>query len=174
MFVTADSSFKSLYQDALAVIRSLREYNVPKFKTTFYYKKIKLDKISKAILPTALRSTHALCEIVGDGNCLFRSLSMSLYGNESYHIELRVRCLLEMIFNMQKFLDEKYLNGKDSLQWLALLSTSGSSNINCEEVLIKEIRRCCILGSWTSGWFIYGIANALNVKIQQIYPEVDS
>ena len=35
-------------------------------------------------------------ETVGDGNCLFRSLSIVLFGNEDNHRELRVRTVVEL------------------------------------------------------------------------------
>jgi len=38
---------------------------------------------------------------VGDGNCLFRATSLALYGNDSYHTELRARCALEIALHRE-------------------------------------------------------------------------
>ena len=41
--------------------------------------------------PALLRNVKPI-NTVGDGNCLFRATSLALYGNDSYHTELRARC----------------------------------------------------------------------------------
>jgi hypothetical protein len=47
------------------------------------------------------------CRTLGDGNCLFRAVSNSLYGTEDYHVELRARAMIEMLLNLNSYLDQK-------------------------------------------------------------------
>lgn len=60
-----------------------------------------------------------ICDVAGDGNCLFRSVSHSIFGVQKYHMHLRVLAALEVMENLQwyegmnstdftfrKFLDE--------------------------------------------------------------------
>jgi len=39
------------------------------------------------------------CDVGIDGNCLFRSVSLALYGTESFCMALRVLCLIEVLLN---------------------------------------------------------------------------
>ncbi|CAF0712593.1 unnamed protein product [Brachionus calyciflorus] len=122
--------------------------------------------------------------IIGDGNCLFRSVSMVLYGNEGFHCELRFRCIIEMTLNFRNYLNKDILNSQlqkklekadqeKIVYWLGLFC---GSNINCndEKILEEEVLRLAQdgLSSWGSGWHFYGLANCLNINIQQIYPQI--
>jgi len=35
----------------------------------------------------------------GDGNCLYRTISLAITGNQTHHVQLRVLCAIEMILN---------------------------------------------------------------------------
>ena len=51
--------------------------------------------------------THYQPACVGaDGNCFFRSLSLTLYSTEAYHVLLRLLCVIEVL-NNQHFYDNK-------------------------------------------------------------------
>ena len=43
----------------------------------------------------------------GDGNCLFRSISLIVFGHENYHTELRVHTIIELTFNEELYLKEE-------------------------------------------------------------------
>ena len=46
---------------------------------------------------------------LGDGNCLCRALSRAFFNDDRYHIEIRVRILLEAVINQDKYLSDEYL-----------------------------------------------------------------
>jgi len=82
--------------------------------------------------------------VVGDGNCFFRSLSYSLYSTESYHVLLRLLCVLEVLFNRSFYdtaHDDFYAPYKAD-QWLVLpdyvtfVSTLTRVNSYCDMVAI--------------------------------------
>ena len=64
-----------------------------------------LDKISKQLTHPSLLASFYPCHVQGDGNCQFRSASISLLGVETYHEEVRARTIIEMIMNTDKYLD---------------------------------------------------------------------
>ena len=39
------------------------------------------------------------CDVGIDGNCLFRSVLLALYGTESFYMPLRVLCLIQVLLN---------------------------------------------------------------------------
>ena len=60
------------------------------------------DDTSVRILRTFLSSFLDKCSprsTVGDGNCMYRAISLGLYGTESYHILIRLLTALEMLEN---------------------------------------------------------------------------
>lgn len=42
--------------------------------------------------------------IGGDGNCVFRSFSLALFGTKSYHLEMRARAIVELICHSYHYL----------------------------------------------------------------------
>ena len=55
----------------------------------------KLDKISKQLTHPSLSASFYPCYVQGDGNCQFRSASISLWGVETYHEKLEIEPLLK-------------------------------------------------------------------------------
>lgn len=67
-------------------------------------KSFKWSKDDMAVLGPQLGEMGlAIREVTGDGNCLFRSVSDGLYGNEGRHFELRARCVAFMQANPDSF-----------------------------------------------------------------------
>ena len=54
---------------------------------------------------------------IGDGNCYPRSLSCAAFGDDSQHVLLRAKIVVEDVYNKQRYLDNSYLSvGSKSLQ----------------------------------------------------------
>ena len=45
-------------------------------------------------------------KVAGDGNCLYRAISILMCGNENQHLELRLRCVLELAQNPEYYAQE--------------------------------------------------------------------
>ena len=127
------------------------------------------------------------CLINDDGNCLFRSISLSLYGSETYHEELRARCILEMLINFEKYVDSSIINSMlespiggegnenphhDLVTLLANMASSSFNTSNNKLVFLKEIVRVSKLNEWGTTWLFFAMANALNINIRQFYPNL--
>ena len=61
------------------------------------------DEISREIMQNGGIEGYTALQSTGNGNCLFNSVSILLFGNESKAVELRVRTALEMICSSQVY-----------------------------------------------------------------------
>ena len=77
------------------------------------------DEIDYAALKFYPHEVEHLTPItsIADGNCFPRSLSMLMYGNQSSHVEMHMRIIVEGAVNKNKYLNNGYLsiNSRDNL-----------------------------------------------------------
>ncbi|CAF0841969.1 unnamed protein product [Brachionus calyciflorus] len=158
---------KIFFQETLLKFRSMtsleeiRNYFNEKFEDFFTFNLVKFKPItsgkkfticSSILLRHINLDDHLIpIKVFGDGNCLFRALSLLLYGNDTFHIELRLRCILEMALNTNQYLEnnllstqlETPLNSEGSnrlIEWLSLFcGTNISGSIN--DIIRDEILR---------------------------------
>ena len=65
---------------------------------------IRIDNGSRYLLPEGYKDM--VCgESTADGNCLFNSASIILYGNESYCMQLRLAVIIELMKNIRRYLE---------------------------------------------------------------------
>ena len=94
MLQTADScGFKTLVDACDIVYRIL-----PTLKSQQYiiYSPLTIDFSSCNLIPTEHVSEFVAVKTVGGGNCCLRAASLLLFGTEQYHLELRVRTIVEL------------------------------------------------------------------------------
>jgi len=102
--------------------------------------------------------------VAGDGNCLYRSVSLLLYGTESYHELLRLTTAVEILCNQQwydtthpncrcPFRDERRLFLPDYQQLCADTATDGA---------------------YSDMLTIYALSRAINRPIQTFFPPLRS
>lgn len=119
-------------------------------------------------------------KVFGDGNCIFRALSLYLYGNDTFHIELGVRCILEMALNTAKYSNNSllltqlktHLDAENSERFIEWISIFCGTNLNgtIYDLAREEVMRLIGVNSWASFWHIFAITNSLDINIKQIYP----
>jgi hypothetical protein len=135
------------------------------------FKNQNVDQVARHLLDSCVGYENLIpCESSGDGNCLFNSISSFLYGNESFHTELRVRAMTELIINIDFYANPQNYSNKSLFQSV-MFSTLSSKNINnVHEIIFKEALDGFNNGSYSAMICMYGLANALNIQIQQIKP----
>ena len=85
---------------------------VSKFKPL----KHSLDNIAKMSMPYDCPCNCIPVFTIGDGNCYPRSLSCAAFRNDSQHVLLRAKIVVEGVYNKQWYLDNNYLTvGPNSL-----------------------------------------------------------
>ena len=116
------SEAQKLLVNAKSWIQFVKEANVIKFEqeefsisTSIYtnYESVSEDKISRQLLPNDAHPQLIPMQSYGGGNCLFRSISLIVFGNQNYHTEFRVRTIIELTCN-----EELYLRKRHFLKWL--------------------------------------------------------
>ena len=82
------------------------------------------DKVATQLISPCAPASHYPAETYGDGNCLFRAVTVALTENQDQHIELRVRTFFELCLKKSDYLDDQYLKRLTSLDSWARLFES--------------------------------------------------
>jgi hypothetical protein len=67
----------------------------------------KLDKVSMDLFPDQDFPDLVPVRVAGDGNCLPRSASMLIFGDQQHHLEMRVRMACELALNKEFYLNNE-------------------------------------------------------------------
>ncbi|KAI8482788.1 hypothetical protein Bbelb_394500 [Branchiostoma belcheri] len=116
----------------------------------------KRDRTSLALLkkmePQCLQS-YCPVQVYGDGNCLYRAVSRGLFGDEKYHLHIRLLAALEMIEHPDFY--KKNLVG--DRMWQS----------SYEKELLKPV---LTPGNWAVMEHFYAISAALSISINSFCP----
>ena len=143
----------------------------------------RIDSVAASMLPSDCPQDVHPARTRGDGNCLPRALSIAYIGDESMHLEIRARIVLEGILNKNKYINEDYLKigcttrlSEESIT-VAYAKYSDfyvsgqritDESIDC--LYSMEIYECAKYGSYMGLWQIAQAATVLDVPIQSVYP----
>ena len=107
--------------------------------------------------------------IGSDGNCLFRSFSLALFGTKSYHLEMRARAIVELICHSYHYLSiqEMFHTNDNQLRfWLSHYSSTADPSCldmtdkqNIFEVLKAVLVESLPLNSWVGQWHLAALAS---------------
>lgn len=123
----------------------------------------KNDPFCKGFIPTP---------VYGDGNCLCRSGSMYVFGNEASHVEIRCRIVAEMVMNKEWFLATNSIR-----QYAQFVETIESyDDLRCyksvEDVFERSTVKFTKKSSWGEMWHLIAISNVLGCTLFSIYPDL--
>jgi hypothetical protein len=150
--------------------------------------KLTADKVALDLIPEDVRDQchgQLPINVLGDGNCLARSASVLVFGNEDGHEEIRARIVVELATNEDMYTDNKFLNrgmefpGKEA-EHLNTTYTTFSEHYTQEHVtpevmrsiFEKEVMEMTRRNSYMGIWQLMALSTVLNCKIQSIYPSV--
>lgn len=74
----------------------------------FLYNQSDIHKYSQSIWPHDANKDITPLNSEGDGNCLYRSISLLCSGCEDYHLEFRARTVCELVLNPRFYLAEVF------------------------------------------------------------------
>lgn len=153
--------------------KSGNNFSLVLFKLPKQYKTNKIDQISRHLLGYEPKFNCFLPYTVeGDGNCLYNSVSFFLYGNVSYHEELRVRAMIELILNIDNYANEANYFHRNLFTFIVNSTPNAGRIDDPKEIFFREALNGLQLSEWASSICIYALSNALNVEIQQIFPYI--
>ena len=164
--------FEQLIEECYSQIDLLCKYSVIKRATVYFNNEDEIDFFSSKILMQCKIKNSNLkpIKVIGDGNCFYRTISKSLYGCESYFIEIKYRIIIEMILNIEELTDGNLI-GQDSLKWLNVLSANSENlNNNAKLILQQVIVDSLPDGKYAGLWHIIATARSLSIDLQPFYP----
>ena len=142
-----------------------------------------IDATATASLPAdGPQNVHAIWT-EGDGNCMCRSLSKGYSGNDSMHLEICARIVIDGILNKEKYTSEEYLSRGSSVihedEILPFLYVRFSDYyVNGQKITentvdytyCREMHDCAKENSYMGLWQLAQAANILNCPIQSVFP----
>ena len=94
------SALSTGYENVLLLARSLQQQfqqytciSPSRFPYQYSEEALNIDYEARNIYPLDAPSNLIPVRVIGDGNCLFRSFSLLIFGNETNHIEMRIGLL---------------------------------------------------------------------------------
>ena len=134
-----------------------------------------LDFVALHYFPNDAPDSFTPVTIVGDGNCFPRSISYVLFRTQSQYHEIRTRIIYESVQNMDRYLDNAYLQmganhvyQRGSLtQQYAMYSDNYEPHVDLD---IANIYKCEVLdickdGAYMGIWQIFQISNVIQAPV---------
>ena len=185
------SEAQKLLVNAKSWIQFVKEANVIKVEqeefsipTSIYtnYESVSEDKISRQLLPNDAHPQLIPMQSYGDGNCLFRSISLIVFGNQNYHTEFRVCTIIELTCNEELYLQEETFSEMAEyshdgiLEYIIEVSVSDGSYVpnNRQESLCNEIMHSAKRDIYASMLHIMALCNVIKKPINSIHPLVQN
>ena len=142
-----------------------------------------VDTVALTCMPEDFCGTCLPICTTGDGNCLPRAISWSLFGHENCHLEVRLRILIEGVLNKDKYLDNNFLiNGASRVhrrgtfpQQYTLFSgqyfpPTGSIDEVVETIYEKEMLAIKNKSEFMGMWQIWVASTVVGRKIRSGFP----
>ena len=104
-------SCSKTYSELESYILSLYPEHTKAIKCTAQkFKKMRhtLELIAEKLKHTDAPKTHLSVITLGDGNCCAYSLNITGFGNDSKHIQIRTKIVIENVINKEKYQNHKY------------------------------------------------------------------
>ena len=193
-----EAYFEALLED----LRSSNSYKELQATCNAYRKEIgKLQLTTSPNFATLRPDLHALSlvpddiisschltpvQVTGDGDCLPRSGSVLVFGDENHPMEMRARIAIELATHEDEYLDHSFLKQGTNLtdKKAKILPTSFTMYSDhympgrritkrvIREVFRKEVRKVGELRSFMGIWQLFALSNVLMKPIYSVYPIV--
>ena len=179
LFKTSHNGWVAFRFQALLQSQIPKKYKLPAMFTPPDATKTVSDIISQNIFPCDAPQDMKPISCYGDGNCLFRAVSLLVFGDEDHHAEFRVRTLLELIMNESSYLDQNHLMTvssteaatKQNIQEYILLTSVDDPTVDFKDAYRKYLMSTICNGKYSSLLHMYALPNVLQCPILSIYPD---
>ena len=153
------------------------------FKAETYH----MDSIANSCILSDAPKNCVPIWTVGDGNCMYRSLSKSYTGDDSMHLEIRARTVIDGIINKELYVTEEGLTrganfkrNEETDESLPVAYVKYSDHYvngqritenTIDYIYSKELHDSAKINSYAGLWQLAQAASALRTPIQSVYPE---
>ena len=144
------------------------------------YDELHLDEIAKQLMPPDSNPELVSVTVIGDGNCLFQSLSLVVCGDEEHHCELRVKSSVELACNINAYMKQDTIDNiaeysyNKSVEYILQVSISDEA---FGTVMERSLKAGIILGAKMEEipqYFSLVASNFCKKAINSIYPEAQN
>ncbi len=122
-------------------------------------------------------------ETIGDGNCLYRAASTTVFGSDEMYHQLRCRVTFELAMNASRYLDDDYLclglvypvKPSLSISRMIVMHTlsfdqlPNTRDFLVPDILAKETLENTSNGSWCGLWQLAALLNVLKRPVYSIH-----
>jgi hypothetical protein len=115
----------------------LNDSSIRKFKFPYFKPCHRTDTNSILMLGSNHRNYIPMIQTIGDGNCLFRAVSNCLYGIEDFHVEIRARAMIELLFNVDSYADQAS-DRDDQIKYLIICSPTYLKHDSEKDIVWRE------------------------------------
>ena len=141
----------------------------------------RIDMVALHYRPSDIAQSLVPVKVVGDGNCLPRSVSHLAFKNEERHNEIRVRIVYEAVTNARFYVNDRYLaRGAEIIyprsgpsKQIAMYSSGYTppNPVNVGDIYKNECLEISKRNSYCGLWQICQSANILRRPLWSVYPE---
>jgi len=160
---TSDSNRQKVLAQAKDV---LQKFDLPE-RVKSFTEPLSLCSNARALLQRSqpsLLPQFMPAAVAGDGNCLFRAVSLALFGVEMYHIQLRALAAVEILSNPDWF-------DTTSQHCMHLLKDNAYVVLPSYTALCTEV---CGIGHWCGISTILALSSVTGFPIQTFWPPICS
>lgn len=143
-----------------------------------------VDGVAEAVLPVNSPKGLRPAKTYGDGNCLFRAISVFLdgkvVGRDVLHLSLRLRTACELLLNSSVYakalMQWAARRGDDSGSLLSAVFSDAAMDVHVlksarcvqdvEKAVVVDAKKTCHNGTYSSMLTIHALATVCNVKIR--------
>ena len=176
------SSDVEVEHTAIEISKTLKPLQPRKKNVRFRCNVDFIDAASTEAIPDdGPQDVHAI-KIPGDRNCLCRSVSYSYSGDNSMHIEMRLRIIVEGVIHKDKYMSNTYLvkglsiDRAEPLPYLYVqysdyyVNGQRITDNTVEYIYSRELHDCSKMNSYMGLWQMAQAASVINIPIKSVYP----
>ena len=173
--------WRTFVNEAVQIRREARVYELPKslYECT---RNAMCDDISMELMPSDANPNLIPQKSLGDGNCLYRSLSLILFGSEDNHIEMRVKTVIELACNEKQSTDEKVFMEMAEYSYDGIMEYIVQVSISDEALVPNDIQASfrnetltsAKDGQYSSILHLLAICNVIQKPLNSVYPKAQN
>ena len=139
-----------------------------------------MDTVSQKFIPRDVDDNLFPMRVGTDGDCLFYTFSVLVFGRQDAHVEMRVRCILAMCLDTEHITSPEMMGeslDSNIISYLDLFSRESNApeydlktTQGRRAMLLDVTRKRCKEKTWAVFWHIAAMACALDNPVRIIYP----
>ncbi|XP_012941528.1 uncharacterized protein LOC106012614 [Aplysia californica] len=158
------SSFEQLEKAVSSVVRMSESFPIPTLvNRSFLDCSGSVDASALRLCPDSVAPLYPF-SVEADGNCVPRSFSVLVFGDQDHHVEVRVRIIIEQVLNKSRYL----CPDQNNLDFLCTLSDHYSDDV--VSTYRSEVLDICRLGTYMGMWQLKAVANVFAARVVSVYP----